>query len=77
MESSLAGQLDIGEPETIPMLNRRFADFHGLLMGGSDAVYSRKNHKNQLLDCSKGGAGHEYPSVLFRVSAVYIKLGLT
>ncbi len=57
------------------MLNRRFAAFHGLLIGKNKAVYFRKIHKNQPLDCSKGGADHEHPSMLFRISAVYIKLG--
>lgn len=58
------------------MLNRTFAGFHGLLMGGSEAVYCRKIHKNQSLDCSKGGAGHDHLSMLFRIFAVYIKLDL-
>jgi hypothetical protein len=74
MNSSLSGQKGIGVSETVPMLNRRFADFHGLLIGGSDTVYSRKNHKNQPLDCCKGGAEHDYSSMLFHVFAVYIKL---
>jgi hypothetical protein len=36
--------------------------------------YCRKIHKNQSIDCSKGGAGHDHLSILFRSFAVYIKL---
>ncbi len=57
------------------MLDRTFADFHGLFISRLDDVYCAKNYKNQSLDCSKGGAGHERSSMLFRISAVYIKLG--
>ncbi len=43
MNSSVAGQQDIGVPETVPMLNRRFADFHGLFIGQNDVVHCQKD----------------------------------
>lgn len=57
------------------MLDRSFADFRGLFISRNEIVYCQKDYKNQPLDCSKGGADYEYPPVLFRISAVYIKLG--
>jgi hypothetical protein len=57
------------------MLDRSFADFRGLFISRNEVVYCQKYYKNQPVDCSKGGADYEYPPVLFRVTAVCIKLG--
>ena len=57
------------------MLNRRFAGFHGLFIGTNEIVYFKKDYRNQGLDWCKGGEEHDDLSVLFRIFAVYIKLG--
>ena len=56
------------------MLDRTFADFHELFTGKPEVVYLSKGYKNQSLDCSRRGAGHERSSMLFRISAINIKL---
>ena len=56
------------------MLDRTFADFHGLFIGKPEVVYLEKGYKNQSLDFSRRGARHERSYMLFRISAINIKL---